>query len=310
MCGIAAVILGRAERSEADLETIWRRFTELLVLTQSRGTDAAGVAIIGPSTAATAAPLLKTQELSQWCSAEPGGARLWVLKAPVAASRLVERPVYSQMQRLTGQATVILGHARQLTKGPASAPINNHPILAGPTLGQEPMVVGVHNGRVLNDDELALKYGLERRGEVDSEVLFQLIALAHDSTEDSREALRQTFEELRGPTACLWVYLPRPHLCYLTRMGSPLSSFYDERLDALFVASVQAHLEHTVASDEDRADVFTDDRVYRLDTSAQRLGWPWDYSQATSYYSRIEALTFDDLRAIAQAREQWTVEES
>src|SRR4029077_16445588 len=63
-------------------------------------------------------------------------------------------------------------HVRDYTKGHPSIPANNHPVRHGP-------VVGIHNGIILNDDELLADFSCARaepRMTVDSEAIFALAA--------------------------------------------------------------------------------------------------------------------------------------
>src|ERR1700741_5346339 len=64
-----------------------------------------------------------------------------VVKQPPPASKLLARIDVPQ------SATELLVHVRDYTKGHPSIPANNHPVRHGP-------VVGIHNGIILNDDEL------------------------------------------------------------------------------------------------------------------------------------------------------------
>ena len=64
-----------------------------------------------------------------------------VTKQRTAASRLLERV------SVPSHATELLVHVRDYTKGHPSIPANNHPVRHGP-------VVGIHNGVILNDDEV------------------------------------------------------------------------------------------------------------------------------------------------------------
>jgi glucosamine 6-phosphate synthetase-like amidotransferase/phosphosugar isomerase protein len=107
--------------------------------------------------------------------------------------------------------TEALIHVRDYTKGHPSVEANNHPIRHG-------AVVGVHNGIILNDDELMEQHGFER-GEpdmtVDSEAIFAL-AEAHDA--DPR-----ALEQLRGSMATAWLDERRPGTIFLARgVGRPL----------------------------------------------------------------------------------------
>ena len=70
-------------------------------------------------------------------------------------------------------------HVRDYTKGHPSIAANNHPVRHGP-------VVGIHNGIILNDDELLAPHSCARaepRMTVDSEAIF---ALAAHSRNDPR----------------------------------------------------------------------------------------------------------------------------
>jgi len=96
-------------------------------------------------------------------------------------------------------------HVRDYTKGHPSVEANNHPIRHG-------AVVGVHNGIILNDDELMAEHGFERAEHemtVDSEAIFAL-AEAH-------EGHPRALEQLRGSMATAWLDARRPHTVFLAR---------------------------------------------------------------------------------------------
>jgi glucosamine 6-phosphate synthetase-like amidotransferase/phosphosugar isomerase protein len=104
-----------------------------------------------------------------------------------------------------------LVHVRDYTKGHPSIAANNHPVRHGP-------VVGIHNGIIVNDDELFERHGW-RRAEpemtVDSEAIFALA----EATESRAEAL----EQLYGAMATAWVDERRPGVLFLARgVGRPL----------------------------------------------------------------------------------------
>jgi glucosamine 6-phosphate synthetase-like amidotransferase/phosphosugar isomerase protein len=153
----------------------------------------------------------------------PGGG-VEIHKRRSGASALIEEVV------LPETATETLVHVRDYTKGHPRIEANNHPIRHG-------AVVGVHNGIILNDDELMETHGFERaRPEmtVDSEAIFAL-AEAHD---DHAEAL----EQLRGSMATAWIDERRPGTVFLARgVGRPL--WVATGLDAAFFASTKHALE-------------------------------------------------------------------
>jgi glucosamine 6-phosphate synthetase-like amidotransferase/phosphosugar isomerase protein len=108
-------------------------------------------------------------------------------------------------------ATQVLVHVRDYTKGHPTIEANNHPIRHG-------AVVGIHNGIIVNDEEIFARYGFARAQpemSVDSEAIF---ALAEHS-ESSVEAL----EELYGAMATAWLDERDPETLYLARaVGRPL----------------------------------------------------------------------------------------
>lgn len=86
-------------------------------------------------------------------------------------------------------ASQLLVHVRDYTKGHPTISANNHPIRHG-------AVVGIHNGIVLNDDELFARHGLERAHPamtVDSEAIFALV--------EASGGRARVLEELHGALA-------------------------------------------------------------------------------------------------------------
>lgn len=117
----------------------------------------------------------------------PGDDYPVVTKQRTPASRLLDRISVPQA------ATEVLVHVRDYTKGHPSIPANNHPVRHGP-------VVGIHNGIILNDDELLAPHSCARcepRMTVDSEAIF---CLAAHSENDPR-----ALEELTGSFATAWL---------------------------------------------------------------------------------------------------------
>jgi glucosamine 6-phosphate synthetase-like amidotransferase/phosphosugar isomerase protein len=117
----------------------------------------------------------------------PGDASPVVVKQRTPASRLLDRI------DVAPAATELLVHVRDYTKGHPSINANNHPVRHGP-------VVGIHNGIILNDDELLAPFSCARaepRMTVDSEAIFALAAHSHN------DAL--ALEELAGSLAAAWM---------------------------------------------------------------------------------------------------------
>ena len=108
-------------------------------------------------------------------------------------------------------ADELLVHVRDYTKGHPSIPANNHPVRHGP-------VVGIHNGIIMNDDELLAPHSCARaepRMTVDSEAIF---ALAAHSQNDPR-----ALEALAGSMATAWLDEREPGTVFAARgVGRPL----------------------------------------------------------------------------------------
>ena len=153
----------------------------------------------------------------------PGGSTL-VRKRRSGASALLGELTLPQ------DASEVLIHVRDYTKGHPTIEANNHPVRHGP-------MVGIHNGIIVNDDELFAAHGLERdRPEmsVDSEVI---IALA-----ERFGSRGETLEVLRGSMAAAWVDAREPGAVYLARgVGRPL--WVGTAAEGVFFASTKHALE-------------------------------------------------------------------
>src|SRR5438046_2735310 len=117
----------------------------------------------------------------------PDDAYPVVTKQRTPASELLDRISVPQT------ATELLVHVRDYTKGHPSISANNHPVRHGP-------VVGIHNGIILNDDELLAPRPCARseaRMTVDSEAIFALAA--HSGNDPS------VLETLDGSFATAWL---------------------------------------------------------------------------------------------------------
>ena len=147
-----------------------------------------------------------------------------VTKQRTAASRLLERITVPQ------HADELLIHVRDYTKGHPSIPANNHPVRHGP-------VVGIHNGIIVNDDELLAPHSCARsepRMSVDSEAIFALAAHSHNDP--------RALESLAGSMATAWLDQREPGTVFAARgVGRPL--WLGRGRNEVFFASTRAALE-------------------------------------------------------------------
>src|SRR5262245_40842479 len=153
-----------------------------------------------------------------------GEAYSTVVKQRTPASRLLER---LDVPERANQALI---HVRDYTKGHPSIPANNHPVRHGP-------VVGVHNGIIVNDDEILENFECARAEpcmSVDSEAI---LALAAHSRADAR-----AFDDLRGSMATAWFDERAPDVLYLAR-GAHRPLWIGRGKVGIFFASTKAALE-------------------------------------------------------------------
>src|SRR6266566_2503319 len=147
-----------------------------------------------------------------------------VVKQRTPASQLLERV------SVPAEANQLLVHVRDYTKGHPSIAANNHPVRHGP-------VVGIHNGIILNDDELLAPHSCARaepRMTVDSEAIF---AIAAHSRNDAR-----ALEHLRGAMATGWLDEREPGVVFVAR-GSGRPLWIGEGRQGVFFASTKLALE-------------------------------------------------------------------
>ncbi len=199
MCGIAGYSLTRRSGVDRTLAA-----QALLAAIAERGADAVGYAF-------------RAHDVSY----------ATVVKQRTPASELLERV------QVPAEATQLLVHVRDYTKGHPSIPANNHPVRHGP-------VVGIHNGIIVNDDELLAPHAcarVEPEMTVDSEAIFAVAA-------HSRSRAR-ALERLRGAMAAAWLDEREPRLVHVARgRGRPL--WLGEGRGAVLFASTEAALEVAV----------------------------------------------------------------
>jgi glucosamine 6-phosphate synthetase-like amidotransferase/phosphosugar isomerase protein len=152
------------------------------------------------------------------------GSAVTVRKERGGASVLLERIA------IPHEATQVLLHVRDYTKGHPRIEANNHPVRHG-------ALVGVHNGIIVNDDELFAVAGIPREQAemtVDSEIIFALAERARGRTGD-------VLERLYGSMAAAWLDEERHELVLARGMGRPL--WTGQGSDGLFFASTRTALE-------------------------------------------------------------------
>jgi glucosamine 6-phosphate synthetase-like amidotransferase/phosphosugar isomerase protein len=154
----------------------------------------------------------------------PGVGSAHVVKQRSGASALLDRI------GVPADATQLLVHVRDYTKGHPSIAANNHPVRHGP-------VVGIHNGLIVNDEEILGSYSCARaepKMTVDSEAIFAVVA--HTPGEHA------SLERLRGAMATAWLDERQADVVHVARgMGRPV--WLGSGRGAVFFASTRVALE-------------------------------------------------------------------
>jgi glucosamine 6-phosphate synthetase-like amidotransferase/phosphosugar isomerase protein len=196
MCGIAGYSVESGSTLDRTLSA-----QALLAAIAERGADAVGYAYRSPD-----------------------DAYATVVKQRTPASQLLERIA------VPGEATQLLVHVRDYTKGHPGISANNHPVRHGP-------VVGIHNGIITNDDELLAPHSCARaeaKMTVDSEAIFALAAHSRNDPD--------ALERLRGALATSWLDEREPGVVFVAR-GSGRPLWLGEGRGAVFFASTKLALE-------------------------------------------------------------------
>ncbi|MCP3414749.1 hypothetical protein NLM16_11610 [Bradyrhizobium brasilense] len=171
MCGIFGVI---TSPGALDREIVERAVSRLFLLSETRGKESSGLAIVGPTTVTFRKSAQRPRDFLASADFAPffKGAldTLYQSREPIA----------------------IFGHSRLVTNGTQNLHANNQPVLAGG-------ILGVHNGIIVNDEDLWRTINTaERKAEVDTEVMLQLLRQHLDRGESLADAMRSTFRRLLG----------------------------------------------------------------------------------------------------------------
>lgn len=219
MCGIFGLIA--LERSGFDAADAERALTALMLLSERRGREAAGIAL----------------------RAADG---IHVLRAPGRAETFVRQPAFRRfMDRHlaagVGPAFAAIGHTRLVTNGWQTSANNNQPVMTE-------RLVGVHNGIIVNDRAIwAAHPGLPRESDVDTESLFRLIESARAECSVIADAVVRGFAEIEG-TANIAFFAADLDALYLATNNGSLYYAHCEDSGVFVFASERDILKKALAS--------------------------------------------------------------
>jgi glutamine---fructose-6-phosphate transaminase (isomerizing) len=198
MCGIFGLTLSQDAAMPFDR---WQTaLRDLFLLSESRGKEAAGIALATPS-------------------------HILVHKDSVSAAAMLKTPDYGQiLQRAKALffdqpgsgAVAAIGHARLVTNGLQGIDANNQPV-------RRDDVVIVHNGIVVNVDDLWAELAADKiqpRADVDTEVIAAILQRDLEAGLSPRQALETVFDKIYGETSVA-IFLKQHNVMLLgTNTGS------------------------------------------------------------------------------------------
>jgi len=165
--------------------------------------------------------------------------RIWLHKAPITATRLMkgkelatffERAIPENFPRNAASLRAVIGHARLTTNGYQGIRRNNQPINANG-------VVGVHNGIIVNVDELwDARPELTRRTDVDTEIFMAMTGTALKKGLDIREALAEVYAAIRGTASVALLFEDRDELILASNTGSLYAGLAEDRRNFFFAS--------------------------------------------------------------------------
>ncbi|MEK9569890.1 MAG: hypothetical protein VW124_12845 [Paracoccaceae bacterium] len=191
MCGIFGIVV--SEKCSLNRDIIKSALGELFTLSESRGKEASGVAIN--------------------CNGQ-----ISMLKTSQSASDMLKSKEYSELIGKTlcmenvGSFSAI-GHSRLMTNGRNSLNVNNQPVNVND-------LVGVHNGIIVNDDEIWAKLNDSGRSELDTEALISLVLRYSDSNDKFENAIAKAFSLIEGNASIALISARLEDLYLATNNGS------------------------------------------------------------------------------------------
>lgn len=193
MCGIFGLVTSKDYA--AGTESLASLTSALFLLSQSRGSEAAGIA------------LSDGMELAIFRRAQPASL---MLKSHEYRDFIKQHLI----TRESGSGTIVIGHSRLVTNGTQGIEDNNQPVVTE-------HCIGVHNGIIVNDTALwRLNSDLMRCSEVDTEVFFRLFDKHFILTGNVIESIRHVYAAIQGEANIAFLHDSMPVLTLATNVGS------------------------------------------------------------------------------------------
>jgi glutamine---fructose-6-phosphate transaminase (isomerizing) len=192
MCGIFGFVA--SPESSFKLDLLPELLENLFVLSESRGKDASGIAVLTSD-------------------------NITIYKRPMRARNLIRQREFKQLTRaiINGNESsqlAIVGHARMVTNGHQEHHFNNQPVT-------KHGMVCLHNGIIVNDQPLWNDIpNIEREYEVDTEVLLSLIEYNTRKGLAYNDAIHNALNEIQGANSIALVSDKQDTVVLATSNGS------------------------------------------------------------------------------------------
>ena len=198
MCGIFGMTV--SENSPLSVDVVTNIINTLFKLSESRGKEAAGIAVFSDNSIA-------------------------VYKEPLPASKMINTSTYKKFlkryikvgnddNKTIQPPFTFIGHSRLVTDGLQGISYNNQPVVKDD-------VVCVHNGIIVNVKQLWNKFPqLKRKYEIDTEIIASLIRLFFNETNSLPHSLSKLFSYIYGSASIAFLLDNSPFLGLATNTGS------------------------------------------------------------------------------------------
>jgi glutamine---fructose-6-phosphate transaminase (isomerizing) len=254
LCGIFGLLI--SEKLKFSPKELKQIVDSMFKLSESRGKEASGLA-------------LRLKE------------SIYILKEPIASSRLVKTSKYKDLFNNTlktegydnsqlSTPILILGHSRLQTNGQSEINTNNQPVIVNGA-------VGIHNGIIVNDDKLWKSFPtLKKKYDVDTEVFLSLLQMFRSQGKSLMEAVRLVFENIEGSASVAVQFDDENNLVLATNTGSLYMAFSQNGKVLIFASEkyiLQQILSHKLLIDMFKGKPVTQVKAgqgYVLDLSLSR----------------------------------------
>jgi glutamine---fructose-6-phosphate transaminase (isomerizing) len=198
LCGIFGILI--SENLKVSPKELMQITNYMFKLSESRGKEASGLALRSKGS-------------------------IYVLKEPITSSRLVKTDKYKNLFNQTLKAEgysgaqlqapfLILGHSRLQTNGQSEINTNNQPVV-------KDGAVGIHNGIIVNDDNLwKLFSAIKKQYDVDTEVFLSLLQMFRSQGKSIMEAVKFVFKYIEGSASVAVEFADSNSLLLASNTGS------------------------------------------------------------------------------------------